>query len=129
MAIDDTTAQRLLDDERRRLEEALALTARDLAEERLGQTDELSSYDQHPAEQGTETNDMERDLGLRADFERRLQENEDARRRVEEGRFGTCTVCGQPIADERLRAMPSTPFCITHAEAAATAARPGASPA
>jgi RNA polymerase-binding transcription factor DksA len=115
MPIDETTARRLLDDERRRLEEALALTRHDLAEERLGRADELAAYDQHPAEQGTEVSDAERDLGLQSDFEARLQENDGARRRVEQGSYGICDACGEAIPAERLEALPSTRFCTAHA--------------
>ncbi|CAN7627271.1 TraR/DksA C4-type zinc finger protein [Rhizobium sp. LjRoot30] len=31
--------------------------------------------------------------------------------RLAEGRFGTCTRCGQPISPARLAAVPYTPFC------------------
>jgi DnaK suppressor protein len=31
--------------------------------------------------------------------------------RIAKGTFGTCVKCGQPIGDERLAAVPYTPFC------------------
>lgn len=31
--------------------------------------------------------------------------------RIEGGEFGTCTKCGNEISDERLDAVPFTPFC------------------
>ena len=31
--------------------------------------------------------------------------------RIANGSFGTCVKCGQPIAAERLAAVPYTPFC------------------
>ncbi|WP_367182179.1 TraR/DksA family transcriptional regulator [uncultured Arthrobacter sp.] len=34
---------------------------------------------------------------------------------MEEGRYGTCEVCGGRIADGRLEARPWTRFCIDHA--------------
>lgn len=114
MSIDDKTARQLLDEERRRLEDARSLVESDLSEERSGASDELADYDQHPAEQGTEVNDLSRDFGLRDDFDTRLRENDDARRRLDDGRYGICDTCGQPIDDERLRAMPSTRHCIEH---------------
>lgn len=36
----------------------------------------------------------------------------DALGRLEAGNYGICRVCGQPIATERLRALPQTPLCI-----------------
>ncbi len=117
MAIDETAARRSLDAERRRLMDALDLTEGDLAEERDGRDGELAAYDQLPADQGTETSDMERDVGLQADFERRLQENAAAQSRLDSGRYGTCEVCERPIGPARLEAMPSTRFCMDHANA------------
>lgn len=83
----------------------------DLDEELAGAADELAAYDQHQAEAGTETYYEEQDQGLRRDFAVRLEENAEAMRRLEEGRYGTCERCGRPIDDERLRAMPSTRYC------------------
>lgn len=31
--------------------------------------------------------------------------------RIAEGTYGYCTRCGEPIGDERLEALPATPFC------------------
>ena len=41
-----------------------------------------------------------------------LQDVERALRKMDEGRFGACEDCGQPIADARLEAMPATRWCI-----------------
>ena len=34
-----------------------------------------------------------------------------ALRRVEDGTYGLCSDCGEPIDERRLRALPATPFC------------------
>ncbi len=39
-----------------------------------------------------------------------------ALRRLEEGRYTTCVVCGEPIEEERLQAVPYTDRCRTCAE-------------
>ncbi|WP_080761291.1 TraR/DksA C4-type zinc finger protein [Rhizobium rhizogenes] len=31
--------------------------------------------------------------------------------RIEAGTFGTCVKCGRPIGEQRLEAVPHTPFC------------------
>lgn len=36
--------------------------------------------------------------------------------RIEEGEYGTCSECGQPIAPARLKVMPHTELCIRCAE-------------
>ena len=35
--------------------------------------------------------------------------------KLSEGSYGHCEVCGKPIAEARLEAMPATRFCIEHA--------------
>jgi len=37
--------------------------------------------------------------------------------RIESGSYGECVVCDQSIQQERLRAIPHTPFCIGCASA------------
>ena len=40
----------------------------------------------------------------------------DALRRLDEGRYGVCERCGQPIGAERLAARPTAAICIRCAE-------------
>ena len=35
--------------------------------------------------------------------------------RIDAGEFGDCVTCGEPIDDDRLEAVPHTPFCKDHA--------------
>lgn len=35
--------------------------------------------------------------------------------RIKDGIFGDCVTCGDPIDAERLKTLPHTPFCKTHA--------------
>jgi RNA polymerase-binding transcription factor DksA len=44
---------------------------------------------------------------------RRLADLDDALARAAAGDYGTCEVCGNPIGDERLAALPATRRCIT----------------
>ena len=45
-----------------------------------------------------------------------LQQVRDALGRVENGTFGTCIVDGGPIEEQRLEAVPWTPYCLKHAQ-------------
>jgi RNA polymerase-binding transcription factor DksA len=58
------------------------------------------------------------DLGSRDHTESRLGQIEAALARMDDGSYGTCEVCGRPIAEERLRALPLTSLCREHAEEA-----------
>ena len=75
---------------------------------------ELSSYDQHQADMGTETFEREKDLSILEQVEAELADVEHALRRLDEGSYGTCEVCGKTIPDERLEAMPATRLCVEH---------------
>ena len=45
-----------------------------------------------------------------------LQQVRDALDRVADGTFGTCVVDGGPIEEQRLEAVPWTPYCLKHAQ-------------
>lgn len=73
---------------------------------------ELSTADQHQADIGTETFERERDLSILEQVEAELADVEHALRRLDDGTYGTCEACGQPIGDERLEALPAARFCL-----------------
>lgn len=75
---------------------------------------ELSSYDQHQADMGTETFEREKDLSILEQVEAELADVEHALRRLDEGTYGTCEVCGKVIPEERLEAMPAARLCLEH---------------
>ncbi len=52
---------------------------------------------------------------LAAGLREQLDDVEVALARLDDGTYGTCVVCGGPIGDARLEAMPATRFCIDHA--------------
>jgi DnaK suppressor protein len=70
--------------------------------------DNFADTAQVSAEQGEQQ-------ALSAQLRDQLDEVEKALTRLDEGTYGTCEVCGQPIGDARLEVMPSTRFCIQHA--------------
>ncbi len=49
-----------------------------------------------------------------------LREIEDALRRLEQGTYGTCMECEEPISVKRLNAVPWARYCVTCQEAIAT---------
>jgi sporulation protein, yteA family len=75
-------------------------------------TSELSSYDNHPADIGTETFEIERNRGLRANEVTQLKMIERALEKIDKGGYGTCEICGREIDGERLEALPSASLCI-----------------
>ena len=45
-----------------------------------------------------------------------LHQVRDALDRVADGTFGTCIIDGGPIEEQRLEAVPWTPYCLKHAQ-------------
>ncbi len=74
-------------------------------------TDELSLYDQHPADIGSEVFEREKDRGILELMQLELEKVHDALHKYEQGRYGVCEVCGQAIEPARLDRMVNTTLC------------------
>ena len=75
---------------------------------------ELSGYDHHPADLGTEMFERGKDLAFSDRDERQIQEIEAALKRMETGEYGICQVCKKPIPEARLEAVPWASTCTAH---------------
>jgi len=63
------------------------------------------------ADQASGNNEVHIQLKLKQTDAKILQAIEEALRRIEQGTFGICRDCGEPIADARLEAIPWTRSC------------------
>ena len=108
-------AREILDAERDRL----GLLRADIARDGLvdgGDEQEIAedAAGQHPADSASSTEGRTRDLGLLEQIEGELRDVEEALRRLDEGTYGVCVVCGRPIPDERLEASPMARYDVEH---------------
>jgi len=110
--MDKATAAKRLEEERTRLQGIREGIQREQDDAISEAGNELSSFDQHPGDSGTETFEMEKNVSLLEQVDDELLEVEAASQRLERGTYGSCQVCGRPIGDERLEAMPAARFCI-----------------
>lgn len=76
------------------------------------ETDEPTYQDNHLGDVATATFDREMASTLEDNSTHVLNEIDAALARIEEGTFGTCSVCGKPIGEERLEARPWATLCI-----------------
>lgn len=72
------------------------------------------TYDQHPGDVGAVTLDREMELSLQGNTERLLEHVDRALEKAEEGTYGLCDRCGQPIEEGRLSAVPYATLCMRH---------------
>lgn len=75
-------------------------------------TEELSSYDNHPADLGTEMFMTTMQANLENNERYRLNEIDEALQRIETGEYGICRGCGNIIAAERLEIIPEADTCM-----------------
>ena len=73
---------------------------------------ELSSYDNHPADLGTEMFMMEHDKGLKNKNEDIIYEIENSIEKLKSGDYGICEGCGVNIEEDRLELIPYTKLCL-----------------
>ena len=98
----------------------VAKAIEDLHEENPGNLEDESgeivgTLDNHMGDVATITYDREMDYTLEENSESVLREIEAALQRIEEGRYGTCEICGKPIEEGRLEAIPWTRLCLDDA--------------
>ncbi|MSO29551.1 MAG: TraR/DksA family transcriptional regulator [Acidobacteria bacterium] len=65
------------------------------------------------ADQASGTNEVHIQLKLKQTDAKILQAIEEALGRIEDGSYGACRDCGEPIAAPRLSAIPWTRSCVT----------------
>src|SRR5690554_1486847 len=77
-----------------------------------GSTQELSAYDNHPADLGTETYERGKDLALQ-DAKPLLRDKiDEALERIDRGDYGSCMFCGREIPMARLEALLYAVNCL-----------------
>jgi len=89
--------------------ESLRAEAEQLAEDmEPGDT----QFDEESGEGATLNVERERDLALSAQARATADEVDLALTKLDNGTYGTCERCGQPIPRARLKAMPSAVLCV-----------------
>lgn len=73
---------------------------------------DLGSLEEHLAEVGSITLDREMDYSLEDVVGQELSAISGALERIEQGSFGLCASCGEPISAGRLDARPWASLCI-----------------
>jgi RNA polymerase-binding transcription factor DksA len=111
--LNEKKARAHLEEERSRLQRVLdGLMADEATTADAASIAEQSSYDQHPADIGTEVFEHEKNVSVLEQVQNQLGEVDQAFQRLESGAYGTCQACRKPIPAARLEAMPAARFCV-----------------
>jgi RNA polymerase-binding protein DksA len=103
--------------------ERVEATIKHLRKEHEGRLDEeveemAGTSDNHLGDLATGTLNREIDYTLGENSEQVLNEIDAALRRIDDGTYGTCRVCGKEISEERLEVYPWASLCIEDARKA-----------
>lgn len=101
---------------RSRLEQLLTELDRSTATleaEMAGDSGELSTLDQHPADSATDLSDADREEAILEVVSSQREQVRAALRRIDDGTYGTCVDCGRQLPEERLEARPEAARCLS----------------
>ena len=112
MTLDLDSARRELQAHLSRVDHELGELEKTRESARQGK-DETAGYGNGVGEAASETSSQERDLALIENLEHVRGQVEHALGRIENGTYGTCETCGQPIPRERLEALPFAGQCVS----------------
>jgi RNA polymerase-binding transcription factor DksA len=75
--------------------------------------EDVGNDDEHDPDGSTIAFERAQLMALRRAAVAELGELDAALTRLDDGTFGTCTGCGEPIAPERLDALPAASTCVS----------------
>jgi RNA polymerase-binding protein DksA len=81
-----------------------------------GETGELAAYDQHAADQATETFLRGQDAAIERGLRAELGQVELSFKKMQAGEYGYCDRCGTEIPAERLEVLPFAIYCLDCAD-------------
>jgi len=109
-----------------KLEEELSLIEKELNDVGRINPDNKNDWEAEPADFGPNSADenenadkmeeYEENAAVLKELEIRYNDIKDALKKIEEGKYGICEVCGEPIEEERLIANQAARTCKKHME-------------
>jgi DnaK suppressor protein len=97
---------------RRLLEEKKASLSSDLAKTRSAEEETTEEATQDIADKAVSSYTREFLYSLTDGERSTLLQIDDALGRIDDGTYGLCINCGQPVSEKRLTAVPWAPYCV-----------------
>ena len=104
--------RQLLITERVKLADEIRSIAQDASTSPREASGDLSAYTVHMADMAADTYERELSMNIASSEQEILYEIDDALKRLDDGSFGVCQQCNQPITMSRLKAVPYASLCI-----------------
>ena len=105
--------RQLLITERVKLADEIKSIAHDASTSPRDASGDLSAYTIHMADMASDTYERELSMNIVTSEQELLYQIDDALKRLDDGTFGLCQQCNQPITMSRLKAVPYASLCIT----------------
>lgn len=104
--------RQLLITERAKLTDEIKSIARETSTSPREASGDLSGYTVHMADMAADTYDRELSMNIVSTEQEILYQIDDALKRLDDGSYGLCQQCNQPISMSRLKAVPYASLCI-----------------
>lgn len=115
MALDMQQIKQRLEEKRKELQKQMGDL--DQAYPTPVDTTEISEGPQEFEETNVDFIEMQQEQSVLVNEQALLTEVEAALKRIEDGTYGRCVVCGQPIPEKRLEALPWAARCVKDEQA------------
>lgn len=102
----------LLEQKQKLLIEFLHIKQETLNKTQKEASGDLSGYSYHIADMASDVYETDFMLRLASDERNKINEIEDALKRIEDNEYGMCLVCSKPISQQRLSAVPQASYCL-----------------
>lgn len=94
------------------LDQITSIKGETLSKSQKDASGDLSGYTLHMADMATDMYNREFSLEVAEGERERLLNLEEALKRIDEGSYGRCDLCGGAISKPRLKALPQAKYCI-----------------
>ena len=105
--------RQLLITERAKVAGEIKSIAHDTSKSPRDASGDLSAYTVHMADMAADTYERELSMDLVSSEQEILYQIDDALKRLDDGSYGICQQCNQPILMSRLKAVPYASLCIS----------------
>lgn len=116
VVVDVEDMQALLAAEKDQLEEELASHGKKINGDWEGSSADAQSGEVDPNVVADQIEELATNIPLVEELEKRYRQVLAALKKIDDGKYGTCEVCGIDIPADRLEANPAATTCIEHTE-------------